>query len=200
MPIPDNPCGDYMETLLKYTEMINKLVGGDMNIQMGNRVNEALNQCSLRGEIECSHNLIYSGQGYYEFTTASGSVPFSVDMANNEKPITGSGSIAGASSGGGSNYTITREGVITITISGNLVGDPSSGIYYLNMTLTENWWNPGTTTITTPEGTTTAPTEPYQSTVQLEYNVASGQQITKSDPLGVGSGFRTYNLRIIQQP
>jgi len=200
MPIPDDPCGDYLETLLKYTEMVNKLVGGDLDLQMGNRVNETINKCSLRGEIDCNHNLIYTGEGYQEIITANGSIPFSVDLQSPDTPITGAGSISGSGYGGGEGLTVIREGVITITIGGNLVGDPQSGIYRLNMSLTENWWNPGTTTLILADGTTTGPITPYQSTVQLNFNMTSGQQIQKPDPLGVGSGFRTYTLRIIHQP
>ncbi len=126
-PIPEEPCGYYLKTLLKYHEMA-CLFGVEEQIleQMNERLNEVLNRCYVRGELDFDYDYCFASEGAELCRTITGSVPFTVNTTiEPHGQINGNGVLdwSGTMNGIPSNCFYTEVGTVNVTLGGEMVID-----------------------------------------------------------------------------
>lgn len=124
-PIPEEPCGYYLKTLLKYHE-IAICIGVDEQItdQIHGRLHEVLNRCYIRGELDFEYNYCISAEGAEICRTITGSVPFTVNTTvEPHGQINGSGVLdwSGTMNGMPPNCFYSEVGTVCVTLGGEMV-------------------------------------------------------------------------------
>ncbi len=140
-PIPDEPCGYYLKTFLKYHEMA-ILIGVDEHIieQMNEKLNEVLNRCYVRGELEFDYQYCASAEGAEICRTITGFVPFTVNTTvEPHGHINGSGVLdwSGTMTGLPPNCIYTEVGTVSVILSGEMVID-EYGVLWLDFEISEH--------------------------------------------------------------
>jgi hypothetical protein len=155
--IPDNPCGWYLTALFKFAEMVNLMIGGELNMQFSDRIGELMDLCEFRGEVEFRHQITFSAGGpeYVYVWNITGFVPYSVSTKD-YKTITGSGNVDHAISGHAGECEITGSGIIPVTVTGELTAD-QLGFPWLEMTFHETIFKDYGVTYVCPEYTYESP-------------------------------------------
>lgn len=132
-PIPEEPCGYYLKTLLKYHE-IAILIGVEEQIieQMSERLNEVLNRCYIRGELDFEYNYCISAEGAEICRTITGTVPFTVNTTIEPNgQINGSGVLdwSGTMNGLPPNCFYDEAGIVNVTLGGEMVLDDQGTLW-----------------------------------------------------------------------
>jgi hypothetical protein len=201
LPVPDDPCGEYLTALMKFAELVMLLVGGDLESQIQDRVIEVVNQCNLRGEIEYDHQIRCTDPDRYTDTRITGRIPFYVNpLKEPYNTIKGGGEAKVTISGAQEECWLTATGIHRVdSITGELKAD-QQGIYWLEMTMNETWYESTTIYVTCPdpENNSSAPMPSFSYPTQLRFLVADGYRITRPDFECAGS-YR-WTLYIIHQP
>lgn len=197
LPVPDDPCGNYQQTLFKYAEMVMMLTS-DQNLlnRVTDRLIEIRNQCWIRGEVEYDHDFTYNVEGGTVHRTITGSVPYIVNTYNNPYgEISGNGTVnwQGIEEASGCTGTETLTG--NIVFDGELTAD-ETGKPWLNFEITETY--SGSITVVCPNGTATYPMSPPPSNVEVSFLMEDGYTVTRPAP--GGSGNFKWILHVIYQP
>ena len=159
-PMPDEPCGDYANTLFKYAAAVMSLIGpSQLEVQFQERIIDLLNRCSFRGSLDITHFLTLCPPYTY---TATVTVPFYVETFATETPsIVGSSASATGSivavcdeecpiSMNGSLYIKNVGGELEADSQGNLslhfkyqVKNPIDITYCTGLSIpgSDNWWS-----------------------------------------------------------
>lgn len=201
LPVPDDPCGDYLTALMKFAQLVNLLVGGELESRIQDRVIEVVNRCDLRGEIEYDHQIRCTDPDRYTDTRITGRIPFYVDTQ--EPPfgaIHGGGEAKVTISGSQEECWLTASGIHRVNdITGELKAD-HQGIYWLEMTLNETWYESTTIYVTCPDPENNSHGQMYSFTypTQVRFLVEDGYTATMPDLECAGS-YR-WRLYIIHQP
>lgn len=132
-PIPEEPCGYYLKTFLKYHEMA-ILIGVNEHIveQMSEKLNEVLNRCYVRGELEFAYDYCVSAEGAEICRTVTGFVPFNVNTTiEPHGQINGSGNLdwTGTMTGLPSNCIYNEVGTVNVTLGGEMVLDDQAVLW-----------------------------------------------------------------------
>jgi hypothetical protein len=201
MPVPDDPCGEYLTTLMKFAELVMKVVGGELESRIQDRVIEIVNRCNLRGEIEYDHHVICTDGDHSTDTRIVGWIPFYVNtLVEPYNTITGGGTAKATIHGPQAECYMSGSGTHRVNnISGELNVD-QQGIAWLEMTLDETWWETSTIYVTCPDpdnnGAFQMPSVRFPT--QVRFLVADGYKFTLPDFDCAGS--YNYILHIIHQP
>jgi hypothetical protein len=201
LPVPDDPCGDYLTALMKFAQLVNLLVGGELESRIQDRVIEVVNRCDLRGEIEYDHQIRCTDPDRYTDTRITGRIPFYVDT---QVPpfgaIHGGGEAKVTISGAQEECWLTAGGIHRVNdITGELKAD-HQGIYWLEMTLNETWYESTTIHVTCPdpENNSHGQMPSFTYPTQVRFLVEDGYTATMPDLECAGS-YR-WRLYIIHQP
>ena len=201
LPIPEDPCGEYLTTLLKFAELVISLVGGELEEQIQDRVIEVVNMCNLRGEIEYDHHITCTGIDRHTVTKVFGNIPFYVNtLVQPNAKITGGGTATVTINGPQEECYLTATGIHRVdSISGELKAD-QQGIYWLEMTLNETWYESTTIYVTCPNPDNNSQEQMYSYTIptQVRFLVEDGWEFTMPD-IDCDGGCR-WILHIIHQP
>lgn len=201
LPIPDNPCDEYLTTLLKLAELVMLLVGGDLERQIQDRVIEVVNMCNLRGEIEYDHHIFCTDIDRSTTTKVTGNIPFYVNtLVQPYNAITGGGTAKVTINGPQEECYLTATGIHRVhEISGELKAD-QQGIYWLEMTLDETWYESTTIYVTcpNPENNSQEQMFSFRIPAQVRFLVEDGYEVTMPDIDCEGG--RRWILHIIHQP
>ncbi len=201
MPIPDNPCGEYLTALLKYAELVILLVGGDLERQIQDRVIEVVNMCNLRGEIEYNHHVICTDIDRQTTTRVTGNIPFYVNtLIEPNAAIKGGGTAKVSIEGPQEDCYLTASGIHRVdSITGELKAD-QQGIYWLEMTLNETWYESTTAYVTCPDpdNNSHGQVPSYSGPTQVRFLVEDGWKFTM--PAIDCDGQYQWILHIIHQP
>ena len=201
LPIPEDPCGEYLTTLLKLAELVMLVVGGDLETQIQDRVIEIVNRCNLRGEIEYDHDVTCTDPDRYTHERIVGRIPFYVNtLIEPNASISGGGAATVTIQGAQAECSLYAKGVHRVhNISGELKAD-QQGIYWLEMTLDETWYESTTIYVTCPdpENNSQGQMFSFRYPTQIRFLVEDGWRYTLPDFECDGS----YNwiLHIIHQP
>lgn len=126
--IPDEPCGYYLKALLKYHEAFCLMVRHNPQLEdrFNDRINEVLNRCYVRGELEFVHDYCFSAQGAEICRLITGSVPFTVNTTiEPHGKINGTGTLDwhGWMNGIPPNCIYDEVGTVNVTLGGAMVLD-----------------------------------------------------------------------------
>lgn len=140
-PIPEEPCGYYLKTLLEYHKMA-ILIGVDENIveQMSERLNQVLNRCYIRGELEFAYEYCVEAEGAEICRTITGFVPFTVNTTVEPYgQINGSGDLDwnGTMTGIPSNCFYNETGTVSVTLGGEMVVEADT-VLWMDFYITEH--------------------------------------------------------------
>ncbi|MGQ9643289.1 MAG: hypothetical protein ACUVT3_05485 [Ignavibacterium sp.] len=140
-PIPEDPCGFYLKTLLKYHEMA-ILIGVEEQIieQMSDRIGTTLNRCYTRGELEFAYDFCFSAEGGEICRTITGFIPFTVNTTiEPHGQINGSGDLDwnGTATGIPPNCFFYEVGTVNVTLGGNMVID-EYGVLWMDFDILEH--------------------------------------------------------------
>jgi len=197
-PPPQDPCGRYKLAVAKIADMVWATIGGDLEMPMSDLTGQVNSKCDLTGTLVYNHDLTISSGSNYHHEIVTGTFPFSVNNAI--EPI---GGIQGGGSG-----TITLTGVagectysgggkINVTLGGEMTVD-DMGAGYLEFTLDESWYCPGSVVNYCPNGTTSVQLTCTEVTPKLRILLQDG--VTSVQPFLMGSGSYTYTLHITHMP
>ena len=197
-PIPEHPCGWYLQALFRFAEKVNLMVGGELNQQFSDRIGEIMDLCEFRGEIEFRHQITFSGQGYVYTWDITGFVPFSVSTQD-YTTITGSGSVDHAISGHAAECEITGSGIIPVIITGELAAD-QVGFPWLEMTFHETMFGDYGVTYVCPDVTYESP-QPVGNPGSTErFMMQEGYKVIVPVVAPGASGSFVYIMHIIHLP
>jgi tetratricopeptide (TPR) repeat protein len=201
LPIPDDPCKEYLTALLKYAGLVNLLVGGELESQVQDRVIEVVNKCNLRGEIEYDHHIICTDPDRYTETKIKGRIPFYVNTVKEPyNTVHGGGEAKLTITGAQEECWLTASGTHRVdSIAGELKAD-YQGIYWLEMTLYETWWESTTIYVNCPDPENSGSEQMYSFSfpTQVRFLVEDGYKHTMPDFECAGS--YQWILHIIHQP
>jgi hypothetical protein len=201
LPIPDDPCGEYLTALLKYAELVMLLVGGDLEKQIQDKVIEVVNMCNLRGEIEYDHHVVCTDVDRSTVTRVTGNIPFYVNtLIEPNAAITGGGTAKVTINGPQEDCYLTASGIHRVdSITGELKAD-QQGIYWLEMTLHETWYESTTAYVTCPdpENNSHGQMPSFSGPTQVRFLVEDGWKYTM--PAIDCDGQYQWILHIIHQP
>jgi len=129
-PIPSDPCGDYLHTLLKFEQLAIMLGLQDIEQQLHERGTQILDQCTNRFELEVDYyQLVDWSELHWHFQDQlaySGRVPFWVPMYDVQEfgPIEGEGTLTIVGNGLDDmedEYCVwTTSGTVDLTASGEM--------------------------------------------------------------------------------
>jgi len=180
-PIPDEPCGYYINTLLKYSELVFTMVNDQtLKERCQNRINEILNRCYVRGEIEFDYNYSYTDANGTVQRTHSGFVPFYVNtVVEPYNQINGSGTVewSGVEHSAGCVGTETLTG--NVTLAGELEVD-NQGVAWLNVQITETY--SGSITVVCPNGGAVYPMNPPTTVTEVRFLMEEGATVMHPAP------------------
>ncbi|MFN3695036.1 MAG: hypothetical protein ACK4UV_08500, partial [Ignavibacterium sp.] len=189
-PIPDEPCGYYLKTFLKYHEMA-ILIGVDEHIveQMNEKLNEVLNRCYVRGELEFDYQYCVAAEGAEICRTITGFVPFTVNTTvEPHGQINGSGNLdwSGTMTGLPPNCIYNETGVVSVTLGGEMVID-EFGVLWLDFEISEH--ASGTVTAGCDGINQTYPFNPPDVTHNIRILAQEGSELIMPIP-GANGNFR----------
>ncbi len=201
LPVPDDPCGGYLTALLKFAELVMLVVGGDLESQVQERVIEIVNRCNLRGEIEYDHDVTCTDIDRYTRTRIVGRIPFYVNtLVQPYNAISGGGTAVVTIEGDQEECYLSATGVHRVdSISGELRAD-QQGIYWLEMTLEETWYESTTIYVTcpNPENNSQGQMPSFSAPTLVRFLVQDGWKFTL--PAIDCDGSYNWILHIIHQP
>jgi len=201
LPMPDDPCGEYLTALLKFAELVCLVVGGDLERQIQDRVIEVVNRCNLRGEIDYDHHLLCADVERYTDTKIVGSIPFYVNtLVEPNAAISGGGAASVTITGTQEECSLSGSGVHRVhNISGEMKAD-QQGVYWLEMTLDETWYESTVLYVTCPDpdnsGQAVMPS--FRFPTQIRMLVEDGWRLAMPD--SDCDGRYQWTLRIVHQP
>ncbi|MFN3873650.1 MAG: hypothetical protein ACK4R9_11690 [Ignavibacterium sp.] len=189
-PIPDEPCGYYLKTFFKYHEMA-ILIGVDEHIveQMNEKLNEVLNRCYVRGELEFDYQYCVSAEGAEICRTITGFVPFTVNTTvEPHGEINGTGELdwSGTMTGIPPNCIYNEAGIVSVTLGGEMVIDEDT-VLWLDFEITEH--ASGTVTAGCDGINQTLPFNPPDVTHNIRILAQEGSELIMPIP-GVNGNFR----------
>lgn len=188
-PVPEEPCGYYIQTLLKYSEMVFTMVNDQTVIERcQDRINEIINRCYIRGEIEFDYNYSYSDASGSIQRTHSGFVPFYVNTINEPHlQVNGSGTVdwSGVEHSAGCVGTETLTG--DVTLSGELEVD-NQAVAWLNVQITETY--SGSVTVVCPNGTAVYPMNPPTMVTEVRFLMEEGATVIHPAPAPMTGYFK----------
>lgn len=126
--IPDDPCGFYLNTLFKYHALFCTICDPEdpLGFIFNDRINNVLNRCYTRGELEFAYDYCASAEGAEICRTITGFIPFTVNTTvEPHGQINGSGDLDwnGTMTGLPPNCFYTEVGTVNVTLGGNMVVD-----------------------------------------------------------------------------
>lgn len=140
-PIPEDPCGYYLKALLEYSSMVFTMVNNEqLEQRIQNRINEVVNRCYIRGELEFDYQYCLAAEGAEICRTITGFVPFTVNTTvEPHGQINGSGNLdwRGTMNGAPSNCIYNETGIVSITLGGEMVID-EYGVLWLDFEISEH--------------------------------------------------------------
>jgi hypothetical protein len=201
LPIPEDPCGYYQQTLFKYVEMFNSVTTDEtIEARYTERITEVRARCFIRGELEYNHNFTSNSDAGSVHTVITGYVPFYLNT--NVEPM---GSLVGEGSevtwiqtgdfpGG---CTMVSTGPVAVKLEGEISID-QTGIAWLEVVSTET--SSGTITVTCPdvEEPATVPAPTITATYNTRYLMEDGYTMVM--PFLQGTGSYTWTLHLTEQP
>lgn len=122
-PIPTDPCGEYMTNFVKlaYQSM---LLTTNNETAISDRINELMNRCYNRYNVEYRHNLIVDYGRYYTETTKYGVVPIWIRWFQDEAgQIEGAGEVAVSMTGQAGECLVSAVGQMSVSASGQINAD-----------------------------------------------------------------------------
>jgi hypothetical protein len=198
--IPDNPCGKYLTALFKFAEMVNLMVGGELNMQFSDRIGDMMDLCEFRGEIEFRHHITFSAGGpeyIYEWDI-TGFVPYSVSTKD-YTTITGEGNVDHAISGHAGECEITGSGIIPVTVTGELTAD-QLGFPWLEMTFHETMFKDYGVTYVCPEYTYESPQPASNPEPTIQFILKEGYTVIVPVEEPGASGSYVYIMHVHHLP
>ncbi|GIV45535.1 MAG: hypothetical protein KatS3mg036_0353 [Ignavibacterium sp.] len=133
LPIPEEPCGYYLQTLMNYSSFVFNMVSDEQTEQrIQDRINEVLNRCYVRGELEFAYDYCVSAEGAEICRTITGFVPFNVNTTIEPLgQINGSGNLdwTGTMTGLPSNCIYNEVGTVNVTLGGEMVLDDQAVLW-----------------------------------------------------------------------
>jgi hypothetical protein len=198
--IPDNPCGWYLTALFKFAEMVNLMIGGELNMQFSDRIGELMDLCEFRGEVEFRHQITFSAGGpeYVYVWNITGFVPYSVSTKD-YKTITGSGNVDHAISGHAGECEITGSGIIPVTVTGELTAD-QLGFPWLEMTFHETIFKDYGVTYVCPEYTYESPQPVGNPEPTVRFMMEEGYTVIIPVVEPGATGSYVYIMHVIHLP
>ncbi len=200
MPPPQDPCGAYKLAVAKIAELVWAGVVDDegLSAQMSDLVTQVNNKCLLTGTLEYNHDLTISSGNNYHHEIVTGTFPFSVNtVVEPIGQIQGGGSGTITLTGAAGDCTYSGGGKINVTLGGEETVD-EMGAGYLEFTLDESWYCPGSIINYCPNGTTSSQLPCTEVTPKLRILLQDG--VTSVQPFLMGSGSYTYTLHITRVP
>lgn len=141
LPVPEEPCGYYLQTLLKYSSMVFSMVSNEqLEQRITDRLNETLNRCYIRGELEFDYQYCASAEGSEICRTITGFVPFTVNTTvEPHGQINGSGTLVwnGTMSGLPSDCFYIETGAVSVNLGGEMVID-EFGVPWMDFEIAEH--------------------------------------------------------------
>lgn len=201
-PVPDQPCGYYLQTLLKYADGFYRTVGENneqLHTRFQNRLHEVLNKCYIRGELDFDYNYCFEQSGAQLCRHIGGSVPFSVKVTMEPHgQISGHGTLDwnGWMTGQPEDCTYNETGTVNVTLTGELVFD-NVGSPVFEFTIVENAF--ATLTAVCENLTIVEPIYPGEVTHNIRMMAEDGTEYSMPVP-GVNGSFRWVLHLIVTVP
>ncbi len=187
-PVPADPCGDYLDVLFKYADLLMRLTSGSLVSSFQDRINEVTAECADRFRIEYDHSIKAQGiswsyAGTIKLQTRSDEVPAEVrETSPGTSSLSGGGSLA--------DCTVSITGSVTTTLdSGHLTAGMDQAPV-LTLVLRDSWTQ--TATVTCPKFTRSMPL-PQTFIHPLTFQYEDGYTITQ--PAGESGTWR-WTLRM----
>ncbi len=149
-PVPDDPCGWYRNTFIKFYEMVSShltLSDGDLLSRYIDRFNELFNECGIQGDITCHY--VLEQQAAATKWDIKGIVPFSGSPSTLGQ-FAGDGEANIVVTGHPGDCVTTGYGTNTISLDGEVTAD-IQGYIWLDVNWTEAWWTTSSITTTCPD-------------------------------------------------
>ncbi len=141
LPIPEEPCGYYLQTLLKYSAMVFTMVSNEqLEQRIQNRLNETLNRCYVRGELEFDYHYCVSAEGGEICRDITGFVPFTVNSTvEPHGQIQGSGDLdwTGTMTEIPANCIYNELGTVSVNLGGEMTID-EFGVLWMEFEINEH--------------------------------------------------------------
>ncbi len=187
LPIPEEPCGYYLQTLLKYSEMVFMMVNNEqLEQRTQDRLNETLNRCYIRGELEFDFHYCVSAEGAEICRDITGFVPFTVNTTvEPHGQISGSGNLdwAGTMTGIPSNCIYNEVGTVNVTLGGEMTID-EYGVLWMDFEIFEH--ATGTVTVGCDGINNTYPFNPPDVTHNIRILAEEGAELIMPIPGATG--------------
>ncbi len=190
-PIPEDPCGSYKNTLIKFADLVFSFLDGDLVSQFSDRIGEIYNLCGIQGDIVCQYDIVHEAPYYYDRWVVNEVIPIYGDKFELGR-VTGNGV---------TNVTVTGQanvapffgfGTNTISISGELTVD-YQGDFWLEISWTEEWWTTSSWTFFPPEDPPYTISQPTHTDVNsLRFVALNGAVVQR--PGGYTWTLNLYNL------
>lgn len=141
-PIPEEPCGYYLKALSEYSSMVFMMVDNEqLEQRVQNRINEVVNRCYIRGEVEFDYQYCVSAEGAEICRTITGFVPFTVNTTvEPHGQINGTGELdwSGTMTGLPPNCIYNETGIVSVTLGGEMVIDEYNKVLWLDFEISEH--------------------------------------------------------------
>ena len=200
-PVPDEPCGWYLNVAIKYAEKVNLMVGGEMNAAFSDLLVDLADRCLGRGQIQYDHRLSGSYEGYSEEWTITGLVDWYFTVLKYPYgDVSGNGKVELSRNGTAADCTFSGTASINVTISGTLEADDQAYLW-LNLEIEEDW--PGyTLTYYCPDNVVVPSPQPAIDKQSYSLRLLLQEGWTESRPVSVSpvSGTFTYIMHITRLP
>ena len=198
--IPENPCGWYLTALFKFADRVFMMIGGELGEQFSDRINDLMDLCLIRGEVEFRHHITFSEGGleYVYIWDITGFVPFSVSTQD-YTTISGEGSVNHAISGHAAECEITGSGIIPVTITGELAAD-QMGFPWLEMTFHETMFKDYGVTYICPEVTYESPQPVGNPEPTVRFMMEEGYTVIVPVVAPGATGSYVYIMHVIHLP
>lgn len=188
-PIPEEPCGYYINTLLKYSEMVFTMVNNEALVERcQNRISEVLNRCYIRGEIEFDYDYSYSDANGTIHRSHSGFVPFYVNtLSEPHGQVNGNGTVEWTGEEHAGECVGTEVLTGNVTLTGELEID-NQGIAWLNIQITETY--SGSVTVVCPGGSRVLPMNPPTTETNVRFLMEDGAYVINPPPTPMTGYFK----------
>jgi len=195
--IPDDPCGFYLNTLFKYHTLFCTICDPEdpLGFRFNDRINNVLNRCYTRGELEFAYDFCASAEGVEICRTITGFIPFTVNTTvEPHGQINGSGDLDWNGTGTGlpPNCFYTEVGTVNVTLGGNMVVDEYN-VLWMDFEIHEH--ASGTVTVMCDGIGTVNPFNPPDVTHNIRILAQEGSELIMPIP-GASSGHFKWILHI----